>query len=318
MILCCGETLIDMLPVQDQTGETCYRPHCGGAAFNSAIALGRLGVDVALISGISSDQFGRQLQRELYQSQVDCELAVRTDRPTTLAFVELNDGQASYRFWDQGSAMREIRFQDFSPVPDHVSLLLFGGISLCNDPIGSSLVMLARSVQKDKLVMLDLNIRPGFAEDETAYRARLDEMISLADVIKLSEEDLDLLYPGNDAQGVKLQRLRSRSSALLLFTRGAQGAVAVMRSGVEVVVAAPEVTVVDTVGAGDSFNAGFLASLIAQGKLSKSVLQGCEEAESEASLRMALELATRVASLSVSRAGANPPWQQELAKFTPI
>lgn len=308
MILCCGEALIDMLPVQGTDDGICYRPHGGGAAFNTAIALGRLGVEVALVSGVSSDQFGRLLQQALYESHVACDLLVKTTRPTTLAFVDLQDGQASYRFWDHGSALRQIKPQDFCAVPAEANLLLFGGISLCNAPIGDSLVALARQMSDEKLVMLDLNIRAGFAEDEAEYRTRLAEMMALADIIKCSEEDLDLLFTGEQTYTQKLLALRDQCDALLLFTRGADGAVALTGDGRQVAVCAPTVAMVDTVGAGDSFNAGFLAAAIRQKNLTRSALTSYKSND----LRAALKRAVQVASLSVSRAGANPPWQYEI------
>lgn len=309
MILCCGEALIDMLPAESAgPGGHSYHPHCGGAAFNTAIALGRLGEDSALVSGLSTDLFGEQLRQELAASGASAALAVTSARPTTLAFVTLTEGHARYAFWDQGSAMRGIAPRDLPAVPPETCALLFGGISLCNLPMAESFHHLARDQNCAHLLMLDLNIRPGFAEDEAVYHQRLGQMVALCDIVKLSQEDLELFVPGPGSEAEKLQRVCAVAPGLVILTRGAGGALAVLPQGVQVEVAAQEVAVVDTVGAGDSFNAGFLSALRRAGNLSRAGLQRLDAT----ALRAALVFATRVATHSVTRAGANPPWRQEL------
>lgn len=104
MILCCGEALIDMIPAPTQDGVEAYVPNCGGAVFNTAIALGRLGIDTGMVTGLSTDLFGQKLRQALHDSQVDTALCVTSDRPSTLAFVQLRDGHASYSFFDENSA----------------------------------------------------------------------------------------------------------------------------------------------------------------------------------------------------------------------
>lgn len=309
MILCCGEALIDMLPQHDPaTGQRSFLPHCGGAAHNSAIALGRLGEQVALVSGLSTDLFGDQLRQELEASGASAALAITSDRPTTLAFVTLEGGNARYAFWDQGSAMREIAIADLPEFPAQAKALLFGGISLCNTPMADSFLHLARSQQGKRCIMLDLNIRPGFAVDEPAYRRRLLEMIALSDIVKLSQEDLHHFLPGPEAETEKLRAFCDMAPAVVLFTRGADGAVVITPQGARIEARAEAVSVVDTVGAGDSFNAGFLAVLSETGSLSAGGLGGLDQRV----LSQAVQFAVTVASCSVTRAGANPPWRHEL------
>ena len=134
MILCCGEALIDMIPDQAGAGGSAYRPHPGGAVFNTAIALGRLGAPVGLLSGVSTDPFGQQLHDSLARDGVSTELLIRSDRLTTLAMVHLIDGSATYSFYDENSAGRMISTADMPALPDQVSALFFGGISLAAEP----------------------------------------------------------------------------------------------------------------------------------------------------------------------------------------
>ena len=138
MILCCGEALIDMLPRQTTGGAACFQPYSGGAVFNTAIALGRLGVPSSLFTGLSTDHFGQQLAATLRSSGVSIDLAHRSDRPTTLAFVTLVDGQARYAFYDENTAGRMLAPEDLPAVPSEVDVMFFGGISLAVEPCAST------------------------------------------------------------------------------------------------------------------------------------------------------------------------------------
>ena len=130
MILSCGEALIDMLPRVTTGDEPAFAPYPGGAVFNTAIALGRLGAPSAFLSGLSTDLFGRMLTDALEASRVDTALAIRSDRPTTLAFVTLTNGQASYAFYDENTAGRMIAEADLPTLPETVEALFFGGLFL--------------------------------------------------------------------------------------------------------------------------------------------------------------------------------------------
>lgn len=306
MILCCGEALIDMLPRTGADGETQFAPHCGGAVYNTAIALGRLGARAGFLSGISSDFFGDMLLDGLAASKVDHSRVIRSDRPTTLAFVRLVDGQASYAFYDENTAGRMLQPSGMPAVGDEVRAMFFGGISLPVEPCGSAYEALMLREATRRPVMLDPNIRPGFIRDEKAYRARIARMIEAAAIVKLSDEDLHWLEgPGH--QGDLARSLLQRGPSLVLITGGGEGAGAWF-AGHELHVPARRVTVVDTVGAGDTFNAGVLASLEAEGVLSADGLRDPDPA----TIRHALELGVAAAAVTVSRAGANPPWRSEL------
>lgn len=313
MILCCGEALIDMLPVELPDGATAYRPHPGGAIFNTAIALGRLGRSCALLTGLSSDLFGEMLEAALKASAVDTSLAVRTTRPTTLAFVRLEGGHASYSFFDENSATRMLRPGDLPALPDSVSALYFGGISLAAEPGADTFAALLEGEGARRAVMIDPNIRPAFIADADRYRARLFAMLGRADIVKTSDEDLDWIDPSQRPLEAKVAALLAAGPAVVIVTRGSAGATGHLRDGTAVEVPAARVKVVDTVGAGDTFNAGVLARLAEMGALSKDRLASLDAA----TLCAALEHGARVAAVTVSRAGANPPWAHELAGGTP-
>ncbi|WP_323006641.1 carbohydrate kinase [Pseudorhodobacter sp.] len=306
MILCCGEALIDMLPRKTDLGETAFAPYAGGAVFNTAIALGRLGVKTSFFSGLSTDLFGEILTQTLAASNVETDLAARTDRPTTLAFVKLVNGQATYAFYDENTAGRLLAPADLPALPADISTLFFGGISLVNDPAASTYAALQAREAGSRVTMIDPNIRPGFITDQAGYRARMDAMLGAADIIKISDEDLHWLEGAGDV--VALARgLLARGPKLVFLTEGAAGARAVTASQNRFMPAC-KVQVSDTVGAGDTFNAGALAALYAAGALGKPALAALPDATLDA----ALSLGNRAAAITVSRAGANPPWAHEL------
>ncbi|MCB1422913.1 MAG: carbohydrate kinase [Nitratireductor sp.] len=306
MILCCGEALIDMLPRQLPDGSDVYLPVAGGAVFNTAITLGRLGADAGFISGLSSDMFGEILKRSLEDSKVDHSLCVTSPRPTTLAFVKLIDGNAQYQFYDEGSAGRMISADDLPDMPESVSAMHFGAISLIPEPCGSAYEALALREAAKRVISLDPNIRRSFIEDENAHRARLARLIAVADIVKVSDEDLDWLAHGAAPEDTVAGWL-SAGTSLVAITRGSDGAHVHTNNG-RIDVPARKVEVADTVGAGDSFNGGLLHGLSKAGLLDKAALR---KADPEA-LRGAVELAVQVAAITVSRVGANPPWASEL------
>lgn len=303
MIICCGESLIDMLPRESTQGEAAFAPHTGGAVYNTAIALGRLGAPAGYFGGLSGDLFGKMLEADLVTSKVDTSLAPRRENPTTLAFVTLNDGHASYEFYDENTAGRMLHEADLPKVPDAVTALFFGGISLPVEPCGDAFAALALREADRRLIMIDPNIRPGFIRDEARYRDRLDRMLAVADVVKVSDEDLAWLTGDTDPQA-----LLAMGVGLVLMTRGAEGVLAISAEGT-LDLPAHKATVVDTVGAGDTFNAGMLAGLHQQGLATKSAFRA---AKLDA-FRPAIDLGMRAAAVTVGRAGANPPWAHELA-----
>lgn len=307
MILSCGEALIDMLPRESTLGEAAFAPYAGGAVFNTAIALGRLGGKSAFFSGVSTDMLGEILAETLTASKVDIRHLARSARPTTVAFVKLVNGQATYAFYDEGTAGRLLSVEELPVLPAEVNALFFGGISLVNDPAASTYEALQMREAPTRVTMIDPNIRPGFiAGKETEYRARIERMIARADIVKLSDEDLHWLMGPGDVSALA-RAIVAKGPKVVFITEGAEGARAVTATQNRFC-PATKVTVADTVGAGDTFNAGVLAALDEAGVLQKATLA----ALSDAVLDAALSLGTRAAAITVSRAGANPPWSYEL------
>jgi fructokinase len=306
MILSCGEALIDMLPRTSTLGEPCFAPYAGGAVMNTAIALGRLGAPSGFFSGLSNDMLGEILTQTLEASKVDTSFCARSGRPTTVAFVKLVNGQATYAFYDENTAGLMLSQDQLPTLPAHITTLFFGGISLVNDPAASTYAALQARECATRVTMIDPNIRLGFiAGKEAQYRTRIEGMIARADIVKLSDEDLAWLIPG-DAEAAARQIL-SQAPKIVFVTEGAAGARAITATQNRFV-AAQKITVADTVGAGDTFNAGALASLHAAGALTKARIAAVTDAELDA----ALSLGTRAAAITCSRPGANPPWAHEL------
>lgn len=303
MILCCGEALIDMLPVATSQGVA-YAPHPGGGVYNTAIALGRLGAPAGFFSAIAADFLGQILRDGLAAAGVDASACVIADRPSTLAFVQWVDGQARYAFHDEGTAGRLLTEGDLPPIA--AGTYVFGGISLLAEPCGGAYeALMHRAAGQGRVTMIDPNIRPGFVRNEASSRARLGRMLAASDLVKLSVEDLDWLAPG--ARDGFVAALLAGRAAAVLVTDGARGA-SVHLPGRRLERPARAVAVVDTVGAGDTFNAGVLASLAQAGLLTRTALRGASDAQWLA----ALDLGIAAAAVTVSRAGANPPWRHEL------
>ena len=306
MILCCGEALIDMLPRRSTADEPAFAPYAGGAVFNTAIALGRLGAPVEFFSGLSTDLFGQQIMRVLAESRAGTRYAHFAARPTTLAFVELKDGHANYVFYDEGTAGRMLSPEDLPDLGDDIEALLFGAISLIPEPCGSTYEALMAREHERRVTMLDPNIRPGFIPDRARHADRIRRMVAMADIVKLSDEDL-AWFGETGSQADIARAWLQRGPKLIVITQGEKGAVAYSRDHA-VAIEPQRVAVVDTVGAGDTFNAGILASLSEQKLLSKSAVASL----SQEAIRQALDLGAKAAAVTVSRAGANPPWRREI------
>ncbi|WP_316861810.1 carbohydrate kinase [uncultured Cohaesibacter sp.] len=307
-ILCCGEALIDMIPVMCEGDSLAYQPCSGGAVFNTAIALGRLGVGTEFLTGLSSDLFGEQIKQTLQESNVGSSLCKQSKLPTTLAFVKLVDGHATYHFYDENSAGRMLSIDDVGQVPPSIDALFFGGISLAVEPCARTYEALMMREADNHVVMMDPNVRPGFIEDADIYRARIRNMVSNSDIVKVSDEDLAWLLPDCEGLEAQVSELRDLGASIIMVTKGADGATAYLADGRDVSVASEKVVVADTVGAGDTFNAGVLAKLHDLGLLDKDALKSI----SIDHVAEAMAFAAKVAAVTVSRKGANPPWLREL------
>ena len=314
MILSCGEALIDMLPRSSTLNESAFSPYAGGAVFNTAIALGRLGVPSGFYSGLSTDMFGTLLAETLAASDVDLSLAVRSGRPTTVAFIKLVDGSATYAFYDENTAGRMLAIADLPTMPGTIDALFFGGISLVNDPAASTYEALQAREAPVRVTMIDPNFRAAFVDAQdsqtpgtkAAYMARVGRMMARADIVKLADEEIENIFGQPDLTGFA-RDLLTKGPKLVFITEGSKGARAITATQ-DRFIPATKVTVADTVGAGDTFNAGVMTALHRAGLLTKLALSNL----TSDALDAALTLGTKAAAITVSRPGANPPWAREL------
>jgi fructokinase len=308
MIICAGESLIDMVSFK---GEPEYTPHVGGSNFNSSIALGRLGADTYYFGAVSNDSYGELIESKLRHSKVKEDFVIKTNRPTTLAYADVIDGIAEYTFVDEHSAGRLLDSSSLKPFLDGVKkakALLVGGISLQAEPCGSSWQSFIEEVAGHLPIYFDANVRPDFIENKQAYLARFIELTHKVDILKISDEDYRYLFGAQDINEVSKSWL-DNGIKLVILTLGSEGSKVINGNGNKVFAESLKVDVVDTIAAGDTFNAGFLLNLDEQDLLDRDSLNTINNDQ----LTKALSFANKVASITVTRKGANPPWHEELS-----
>jgi fructokinase len=295
MIVCCGEALIDMLPRTSKDGAAVYQPFNGGSIFNTAIALGRLGIITGFFSGISTDFFGDSLKAGLMASNVDLKYAKIWDKPSTLAFVKLDNGQARYSFFDDNSAGRMLTKKDLPKLSSDVNALHFGSISLISEPGASTLEALMAREADTRVICLDPNIRENLIKDRREYLERIGRLIAMCDILKISDEDVTWITGKTDLASAARKWLNA-GAKVVVITRGENG-IEAFTKGFSIKQPSVNVKVADTVGAGDTFTAGFLASLQRAGKLTKAAISYLDET----SLRNAVGYAARAAAICRNR-----------------
>jgi len=305
LIVVCGEALIDMI----YNGDGTQRAAPGGGPFNTARALARLGVPTAFLGHLSNDTFGRELSGLLVADGASLELATVGPEPTTIALADVGDeGFAEYQFLVQGTSAPELTVEMLPDhLPDEVTALHIGTLGLVLEPIASTIVELVRRERRGRLIMLDPNIRVGLTGD-AGYRDRLLTLISQSTIVKASDTDLAWLYPKCDHEGAVDEILKT-GVRLAVVTLGADGAFA-GHGDLRIQVPAPAVDVVDTIGAGDSFGAALLAWLYDHGAIRPDLSVDGDQ------LKAALAYACLAASLTVARAGADPPTKSEMRELS--
>lgn len=304
MYLVCGEALFDVFTDGEQGDNVPMLARPGGSPFNVAIGLTRLGHRAGLYTGLSTDVLGRRLHSQLKREDVCLDYIVDKPNRTTVVLVALDDaGVAKYSFYGDHCADRELTLAELPALDDSVAGLHFGSYTLVAEPTASTFFALAQRERGKRLISLDPNVRPTVEPDMQVWRERLTQWRGLADVIKVSDEDLELLYPGVGIDEVASQWLQSPTQ-LLVVTRGAEGAVGYNAQG-RVEIPGVKVSVADTVGAGDSFQATLLSQLPDRAALIAA-------ASSSERLQQILSRSAQAAAITCSRAGANPPYAHEL------
>jgi fructokinase len=308
MFLVCGDALFDFF-LESETGpaSATYAARAGGSPFNVAVGLARLGVSSGLLTGLSTDLLGARLSRVLADEGVSTRYAVPTDRPTTLSLVGLDAaGVPAYQFYGRGSADIGLAPEDLRLPGDEVIGLHFGSYSIAAAPVADAMARLARSDDR-RFVTLDPNVRPNVEPDMDIWRERLAVLSSRADAVKVSAEDLEILHPGAKHESVAAD-LISKGVSLVVITDGGAEVQAWTSGGVTASVTPPAVTVVDTVGAGDTFQAVLIETLLAAHEGPRAAARDMDAA------RLAATLARcgRAASITCSRRGADLPRASEL------
>ena len=294
----CGEVLIDLIPGADGVRIG----HVGGGPANTAKALARLGRDVQFIAGISTDADGVAARKELLEDEVKLDLALTSDKPTCLAIVSLgSNGSASYEFKIAGTATFDFSL-DWLPDPARYkpNVLHIGTLATVIAPGADVLYDWALRVAEFAPIVFDPNIRPAVLSDRDRYEAAVEKWAAISSVIKVSDDDLAWLYPGQNYADVAARWI-SDGAALVVVTRGAEGIVGFTSEG-SVEVAGAKITVADTVGAGDTVGAIIVEAMIEKGILA---LTGDV-------LRTTLHRAAVAAGITCSRKGAQPPYKHEL------
>ncbi|MGW4883682.1 carbohydrate kinase family protein [Streptomyces murinus] len=300
MIVVAGEALIDLVP-QGPGALAALKPAPGGGPYNTALALGRLGSPTAFCSRTSYDAFGEALLDGLRRAGVEVAGVQRGPEPTTLAVATIDgDGSASYSFHVDGTADR--LFTAPASLPAETRAVSFGTLSLVLEPGASAYEeLMRRAAGQGLFTALDPNIRAGLIPDADAYRERFASWLPSVTLLKVSAEDAAWLG------GTPREWLAEGPSAVVV-TRGGEGLTVYTRDGGECSVPGEKVDVVDTIGAGDTVNAALLHGLSALDALSQEALAALG---TEGWARL-LRFAARAAAITCSRAGAEPPYADEL------
>jgi fructokinase len=308
MILVAGEALIDFFPGAHTPGRSVdFTGLPGGSPLNVAVGLSRLGVRASFFSKLSTDAFGHFLVEHLVQERVDLGYLLRSERPSTLSFVSMGaDGVPSYVFLGENAADVSIEPSE-TPVafPSDITAFHFGSFSLAVGRSAHAYQALVRREGRSRVVAIDINVRPRLVPDLVAYRSEFELLLPQISLLKASAEDIHHLYGTDDLHAVA-RRWRALGALLVLVTDGERGAYSLQQEWRSH--AAVPVSVVDTVGAGDSFHAATLAELSRHGLLSRRALARIPDDVIDRTLRRA----TRAASLTCSRRGANLPLASEL------
>jgi fructokinase len=311
MWIVCGEALMDVFGAEETPTGMALDARVGGSPLNTAVGLARMGQPVAFFGGVSTGFLGQRLVRAMRQEGIDQRLLERGAAPTTLGLVGLDErGVPSYGFYGEGCADRLVpasALHRLALLPRPWRGIQVGSYATVVEPVASTLRALVEAEHGRTLIAYDPNVRLNVEPDLAKWRDMLAWMLPRTTLLKISDEDLDLLLPGTTAQDFASQAL-SLGVALVVVTRGGEGAIGWTLAAGEVAQPPVRVEVVDTVGAGDTFQASLLTWLAERGVLEAETLAMLDaDALSEA-----LGFAARAAAITCSRRGADLPRRAEL------
>ncbi|CRM40953.1 carbohydrate kinase family protein [Pseudomonas sp. 44 R 15] len=311
MYLVCGEALFDFFSEEDASGlasKVNYKSIAGGSPFNVAVGLRRLGIEAGLFGGVSTDFLGRRLVQVLEDEGVSRQFLVEFAAPTTLAMVAVGaNGSPQYSFRGEGCADRQLQVAHLPVLGDEIRGLHIGSFSLVVQPIGDTLLALVQRESGKRLISLDPNVRLNPQPDIQLWRDRIAELVKHADLIKVSDEDLHLLYPEQSPESVLQDWLQHRCQ-LIFLTRGGDGASVFSRRHGTWSQPAIDIVMADTVGAGDTFQAALIAWLTEQQLDSVEGLLQLSREQIDAMLGFAI----RAAALTCTRTGPDLPYRRQL------
>jgi fructokinase len=307
MLLSCGDALVDFLPVKSADGRDAAVPVVGGSCLNIAVGMARLGAPTGFVGGISTDLFGRMIADHASASEVDLRYVTRSGNQTTLAFVRHVGGDPQYAFYDEATASRNWTYQRGSIPFDEIEAIHVGSTTLANDKGVTQALAMIEDEGGSTTISFDPNCRPNLVRHKARYVDQMNAFAAAADIVRMSDVDFEFLYGGND-YGERAKSLIAAGTSLVVVTRGINGAQAWHKAAGLVKVEAPTISVMDTIGAGDSFQAALLFALRAIGRIKRGALAEMNAGE----LDRALSFASACAAVTCSRAGADPPRQSDV------
>jgi len=311
MFLVCGEALFDLFNQPDDGANLNtlgFQAIAGGSPFNVAVGLRRLGVESGFFAGLSTDYLGRRLRSVLDKEGVAPNYLVDFDAPTTLAMVAVGaDGSPHYSFRGDGCADRQLRLEHLPELDETIRGIHIGSFSLVVQPIADTLLALVVRESGKRLITLDPNVRLNPAPDINRWREQIGAFADHAHIIKVSDEDLSLLYPDQDPALIA-QSWLSKRCQLVILTRGSQGATVFTRQHGSWSVPAQSVVTADTVGAGDTFQAA-LITFLTERQLDDPLSLPTLRRETVDEL---LKFAVQAAALTCTRVGPDLPYRDQL------
>jgi fructokinase len=309
IVAVCGEALIDLTEAADGR----FDAFAGGGPFNTAIALGRLGMPAMFLGRTSTDRFGDQLRTKLAAASVHTVPTLIGPEPTPIAIATTGaGGHAEFRFHFEGTASRLIRAGSLPPLLDSVRALMFGTLGMVLEPAASAYEALMFAEVGSRALLLDPNVRPKVIPDGDAYRGRFEGWVRVCDVVKFSDIDAGWLYPGRPFDEV-IGHLLDLGAGLVVITRGEDGLIGAT-TAIRAEAGAPKVSVADTIGAGDTVFASIADGLTRIDRLAP----GAPAKVTEGELSWILARAAAAAAITVSRPGADPPWLTELPGWSDL